>query len=113
MKRQMAVIKFVGFGLVWVYSLLPLIAPQIYLTFTPFAPVIIASYVLLAIICFWLQAHNQDFDTSVFVSGVIFLLATVLAFVWPSALGYTLYFILTSLAYVIPTISGLNTFVKT
>lgn len=112
MERKIALVKAIGFGLAFVYSLLPLVAGNLYVTLAPFAPVIVAIYVLLVIVCFWLQAHEKQLDHSLLWSSGIFLGATVLAYFWPTALGYTIYLGMTAIAYGIPTYSGFKRLAK-
>lgn len=112
MVRQIAFIKFGVFGSMWVYSVLPLLVPSLYVSLAPFASVIVALYVLVVMTSFWLLYHQHRVDYTLLISGGLFTLATILAFVWPTALGYGIYFILTSFAYLIPAIAGIRTIVK-
>ncbi|MGL4623326.1 MAG: hypothetical protein ACRCWD_00350 [Culicoidibacterales bacterium] len=112
MVRQIAFVKFSVFGVMWMYSLLPLVAPAIYVSLAPFASVVVGLYVLVVITSFWLLYHQHQTDYSLLLSGGIFAMATILAFIWPTALGYAGYFILTSFAYFIPALAGLRTIAK-
>lgn len=112
MVRQIAFVKFGIFGLMWVYSLLPLVAPGFYVSLAPFASVIVALYVMVVLTSFWLLYHQNRLDYSLLVSLGCFIVATILAFIWPTAIGYVIYFILTSFAYLIPAVAGLRTLAK-
>ncbi|MGL6247933.1 MAG: hypothetical protein ACRC3A_02455 [Culicoidibacterales bacterium] len=112
MKREIATIKLIGFGILFVYSIIPLIAPAFYAEMSTFAAVAAGVYVILCVLCGWLGFVNHSRDYSLVFSAVIFTFATTLALFWPTALGYLIYFGLIILAYLIPTISGFRTLAK-
>lgn len=112
MQRKIALVKWSGFGLLWLYSLCPLIAPSIFVMFAPFAQVIVGVYVLLTLTCLATMIHYHTLDRSLVVSIAIFAFATIFASLWPTAIGYVIYFICVSIAYAVPTFYGWHTFNK-
>ncbi|MGL4973022.1 MAG: hypothetical protein ACRC6H_07745 [Culicoidibacterales bacterium] len=112
MQREIASIKLIGFGLLFAYATMPLIAPAFYAKLASFAAVAAGSYVILSVLCWWLSLVNHRRDHSIIFSVVIFSFGTTLALFWPTALGYLIYFGLIAVAYLIPTLSGIRTLTK-